>query len=75
MRVRDYMTTEVIYANPEDGLRQTFYRMRERNIRHMPVYGDHEELIRVSEGDYEKLLGEATYLDISHPPDSALRRE
>jgi acetoin utilization protein AcuB len=47
MLVRDYMTSKVIYANLEDGLRQTFYRMRERNIRHMPVLGDHEELVGI----------------------------
>jgi acetoin utilization protein AcuB len=47
MRVREYMTSEVIYANLTDGLRQTFYRMRERGIRHMPVLGDREELVGI----------------------------
>lgn len=41
------MTSKVIYANLTDGLRQTFYRMRERGIRHMPVLGDHEELVGI----------------------------
>jgi len=40
------MTPDVIYANLTDGLRQKFYRMREREVRHMPVLGDHEELAR-----------------------------
>ena len=47
MRVRDYMTADVVYANLDDGLRQTFYRMRERGIRHMPVLGDREELVGI----------------------------
>ncbi len=47
MQVRDYMTTEVISANYSDGLRQTFYRMRERRIRHMPVLGREGELVGV----------------------------
>jgi len=40
MKVRDYMTSDVVTANLGDGLRQTFYRMRERGIHHMPVLGD-----------------------------------
>lgn len=40
MRIADYMTRDVITANLRDGLRQTFYRMRERRIRHMPVLGE-----------------------------------
>ncbi len=47
MLVRDYMTSEVVYANLTDGLRQTFYRMRERGIRHMPVFDDREELVGI----------------------------
>lgn len=44
MKVRDYMTQDVVTANLADGLRQTFYRMRERDIHHMPVLGDGGEL-------------------------------
>jgi acetoin utilization protein AcuB len=47
MKVRDYMTSDVITANSEDGLRQTFYRMRERDIHHMPVLGDNDQLIGI----------------------------
>ncbi len=34
------MTTDVISANLGDGMRQTFYRMRERDIHHMPILGE-----------------------------------
>jgi acetoin utilization protein AcuB len=44
VKVCEFMTTSPVTANLKDGLRQTFYRMRERDIRHMPVTGDHEEL-------------------------------
>lgn len=44
MLVRDYMTTEVVFANLRDGLHQTQLRMRERGVRHMPVLGDDNKL-------------------------------
>jgi acetoin utilization protein AcuB len=47
MLIRDYMSKEVICANHSDGLRQTFYRMRERGIRHMPVLGPGEKLVGI----------------------------
>lgn len=39
MKVSDYMSRDVVTANLEDGAYQTFERMRERGIRHMPVLG------------------------------------
>ena len=37
MRVSEYMTRKVITAAPDDGVRKTFFRMREAGIRHLPV--------------------------------------
>lgn len=37
MRVSEYMTRKVITAAPGDGVRETFFRMREASIRHLPV--------------------------------------
>jgi len=37
VRVSDYMTRKVLTASPEDGVRETFFRMREAGIRHLPV--------------------------------------
>jgi acetoin utilization protein AcuB len=37
MRVSDYMTRKVLTATPEDGVRETFFRMREARVRHLPV--------------------------------------
>ncbi len=47
MKVCDYMSEAVITANLNDGLRQTFYRMRERSIRHMPVLDDESRLVGI----------------------------
>ncbi|TNF31680.1 MAG: CBS domain-containing protein [Deltaproteobacteria bacterium] len=55
MLVRDYMTTDVVFANLRDGLHQTLVRMHERGIRHMPVLDDHERLAGiVSERDLRR---------------------
>jgi acetoin utilization protein AcuB len=37
VRVSDYMIRKVLTAAPEDGVRETFFRMREAGIRHLPV--------------------------------------
>lgn len=47
MIVEDYMTRWVITANLKDGLHQTWQRMKERNIRHMPVFDDGERLVGI----------------------------
>jgi acetoin utilization protein AcuB len=42
--VAEFMSQTVITANLGDGLHQTWERMQERDIRHMPVLDDHERL-------------------------------
>ena len=37
MRVSEFMTRKVVTAAPADGIRETFFRMREAHIRHLPV--------------------------------------
>lgn len=37
MRVSEFMTRKLLTAAPEDGVRNTFFRMREANVRHLPV--------------------------------------
>lgn len=46
-KVSDYMTRDLVTASLTDGLRQTFYRMRERDIRHMPVVDEREQLVGI----------------------------
>ncbi len=47
MNVSDYMHAEPVTANLRDGAHQTFLRMQERGIRHMPVLGDDGRLVGV----------------------------
>lgn len=44
MMIRDVMTPWAITANLRDGLHQTWERMRERGIRHMPVMAENDQL-------------------------------
>lgn len=37
MRVSDFMTRKVLTAAPTDGVRETYFRMRDAGIRHLPV--------------------------------------
>jgi acetoin utilization protein AcuB len=55
VKVSDYMSSNVITANLRDGLHQTFHRMLERGIRHMPVLGENGELAGIiSERDIRR---------------------
>jgi acetoin utilization protein AcuB len=47
MRVSKYMTDKLILARPEDGSRTTYFRMREHDIRHMPVVDDKGALLGI----------------------------
>jgi acetoin utilization protein AcuB len=47
MKVKEYMSSHVVTANLRDGLRQTFYRMIERDVRHMPVLNTQEEVVGI----------------------------
>lgn len=47
MQVREYMTKGAITAHERDGLHQTYVRMHERDVRHMPVIDEREKLIGV----------------------------
>jgi acetoin utilization protein AcuB len=47
MKVSDYMSSGVVTANLDDGLRQTYIRMKERGIRHMPVVDGHEKVVGI----------------------------
>ena len=84
MRVRNYMSAEVVTANLRDGLRQTFYRMRERGIRHMPVLADDESIVGVISDrdlrrpgwiDDEENVAHYYLLDNEHKVEDAMTRD
>ncbi len=45
MKVSKFMTPKVITAKPEDGIRQTYFRMKQEKIRHIPVVCDEGGLL------------------------------
>jgi acetoin utilization protein AcuB len=47
LKVSSFMTSKVLVARPEDGIRQTFFRMRESEVRHMPVVDDDRQLVGI----------------------------
>jgi len=84
MKVSDYMSAEVVTANLRDGLRQTFYRMRERGIRHMPVLGDDGAMVGVISDrdlrrpdwvDDEENVAHYYLLDNAHKVEDAMTRD
>ena len=55
MKIREYMTASPATANLRDGVRQTWDRMHERSVRHMPVLDDDGRLVGiVSERDLRR---------------------
>ena len=47
LKVSSFMTSKVIAAHPDDGIRHTFFRMRENEVRHMPVLNDEHRLVGI----------------------------
>lgn len=67
MKISHYMTPKVICAHPEDGIRKTFFLMREHGIRHIPVLDEQRRLIGIlSDRDLRRPEWVDESLDISH---------
>ncbi|MBJ6724732.1 CBS domain-containing protein [Geomesophilobacter sediminis] len=47
MKISKYMSPKVITAHPADGIRKTFFRMKENRIRHLPVLDDSNRLVGI----------------------------
>lgn len=47
LKVSNFMTSKVLVAKPDDGIRQTFFRMRENDVRHMPVVDEDHKLVGI----------------------------
>ena len=54
--VRDIMSTEVVFAHPEDTVETCMKRMTEKRVRHLPVEHEGEILGVVSNGDLVKAI-------------------
>ncbi|WP_207062541.1 HPP family protein [Motiliproteus sp. SC1-56] len=47
LKVSNFMTSKVMTAQPNDGIRQTFFRMRENEVRHLPVVDADRKLVGI----------------------------
>ena len=54
MRVSEFMTRKVITASPDDGIRETYFAMRENGIRHMPVLDGAQLVGMISDRDLRR---------------------
>ncbi len=67
MKVSRYMTAKVITARPEDGVRETFFRMRQHRVRHLPVVDEAGKLVGfISDRDLRRPDWVDQDVDISH---------
>jgi acetoin utilization protein AcuB len=68
MRISQYMTRRLVTADPQDGLRKTFFLMRQHGIRHVLVLdGDRRLLGIVSDRDLRRPDWVDEAPDIAHP--------
>jgi len=67
VKVSQYMTAKVITAHPEDGVRKTFFRMREHAVRHLPVVDAKGALVGfISDRDLRRPDWVDPEVDLSH---------
>jgi len=67
LKVSNFMTSKIFSAHPEDGIRQTFFRMRENEIRHMPVLDSERKLVGfISDRDLRRPEWVDEAPDLSH---------
>jgi len=66
VRVSEYMTRKVLTAAPDDGVRETFFRMREARIRHLPVLDGAQLVGMLSDRDLRRPDWVDEAPDLSH---------
>lgn len=67
MKVSSFMSPKVITARPQDGIRHTFFIMRQQKVRHLPVIDDEGVLVGIiSDRDLRRPDWVDETLDISH---------
>ncbi len=67
IRVSEHMTTPVITGRVDDGIRQTYFRIREAGIHHLPVMDGAQLVGILSDRDLRRPDWVDEALDISHP--------
>lgn len=66
VRVSEFMTRKVLTARPDDGVRETFFRMREEHIRHLPVLDGAQLVGIISDRDLRRPDWVDEAPDLSH---------
>ena len=67
MKVSRYMTQKLVTTKPDDGARETFFRMREAGVRHAPVVDGNGALVGViSDRDLRRPTWVDEAPDLSH---------
>lgn len=66
MRVSEYMTRKVMTAGPGDGIRETFFRMRDARVRHLPVLDGSQLVGIISDRDLRRPDWVDEAPDLSH---------
>lgn len=67
MRVSEYMSQPAMVAAPDDGARETFFRMREARIRHLPVLRGAQLVGILSDRDLRRPDWVDEAPDLAHP--------
>lgn len=66
MRVSDFMTRKLLTASPDDGVRETYFRMRDAGIRHLPVLDGAQLVGMLSDRDLRRPDWVDEAPDLSH---------
>ena len=66
MRISEFMTRRVMTAAPDDGIRDTYFRMRESGIRHLPVLDGAQLVGIISDRDLRRPDWVDEAPDLSH---------
>ena len=66
LRISEHMTRKVITAAPSDGVRETYFRMREAGIRHLPVLDGAQLVGMLSDRDLRRPDWVDEAPDLSH---------
>lgn len=67
MKISQFMTAKVITTKPDEGIRKTFFRMRQHNVRHLPVIDDDGSLVGIiSDRDLRRPDWVDETLDVAH---------
>lgn len=67
IRVSEYMTAPVITGAPDDGIRETYFRIREAGIHHLPVLDGAQLVGILSDRDLRRPDWVDEAIDIAHP--------